>query len=241
MSSSSSPIAVSKSPAKKSAAGDRPRPRRRRRSRTRPRAPAPPHRGRRPGRRARARRRRCPGAGSAGRRWSRSPWSAGAGARARPASSRSVWYVVIAPITSVIAVVADAAQRLDPAEVDDQLGGVEPHPEDRQQALAAGEHLGLVAGLGERARAPPRRSSGPRSRTVRGSLGTSFVVEPAPGSAFASAPAPKCGCPRRRACSRLDRRSGTGPASGSPSTPARACTASGRRRRPSAAARRRWR
>ena len=48
-----------------------------------------------------------------------------------------------------VAVVADAAQRVDPAEVDDHLGRVEPHPEHREQALPAGQDLGLVPELGQ--------------------------------------------------------------------------------------------
>jgi hypothetical protein len=49
-----------------------------------------------------------------------------------------------------VAVVAHAPQRLDPAEVDQDGGDVEPHPEHRKQALATGEELRVLAALGER-------------------------------------------------------------------------------------------
>ena len=46
-----------------------------------------------------------------------------------------------------VAVIPYAAQRLDPAQVDDPLRGVEPHPHHREQALPAGQDLGVVAML----------------------------------------------------------------------------------------------
>ena len=49
-----------------------------------------------------------------------------------------------------VAVLPDAAQALHAPEVDDLLGCVEPHAQDRQQGLAAGQDLALVTGLGER-------------------------------------------------------------------------------------------
>ena len=85
----------------------------------------------------------------------------------------------------------DALELLDPAEVDDLLRGVEPHPQDGQEALAAGHHLGVVAGLGQR-------------REGVGDRGGGEVVErcgdhwPAPS---VEAPASAPGCPgwgRRR-------------------------------------------
>ena len=64
-------------------------------------------------------------------------------------------------------------QRVDPADVDDQLGRVEPHPEHRQQRLATGDHLGVVA-LRRAPRAPPPPRSGRGSRTWRESLACSI-------------------------------------------------------------------
>ena len=49
----------------------------------------------------------------------------------------------------VVAVVADAAHLLDPADVDDDLRVGEPEPQQRDERLAAGHHLGVVAVLGE--------------------------------------------------------------------------------------------
>ncbi len=48
-----------------------------------------------------------------------------------------------------VAVVPDAAQAVDPAEVDHHLGRVQAHPEHRQQALPTGQDLRLVTVLGE--------------------------------------------------------------------------------------------
>ena len=48
-----------------------------------------------------------------------------------------------------VALLADAAQGVDPPEVDDDRRRVEPHPQDGEQALPAGQDLGVVAGFGE--------------------------------------------------------------------------------------------
>jgi hypothetical protein len=60
----------------------------------------------------------------------------------------------------VVAVLADAAQLVDASEVDDLLGRVEAHPQDRQERLPAAEDLGLVAASASAARASSRSSSG---------------------------------------------------------------------------------
>src|SRR5690606_2123555 len=49
-----------------------------------------------------------------------------------------------------VPVLLDAPQLLDPAEVDQQTGIGHPHPQHRQQALPAGEHLGVLPALGQR-------------------------------------------------------------------------------------------
>ena len=67
--------------------------------------------------------------------------------------------VVIAPMTMVSPSSRMPRRPSSRAEVDDLLGCVEPHAQDRQQGLAAGEDLRLVAGLGS-PRAHPRRMWG---------------------------------------------------------------------------------
>ena len=131
-----------------------------------------------------------------------------------------------------VAVVADPAQRVDPAEVDHRLRGVEPHPEHRQQALPAGDDLGVVTVLGE-----GRQRVLDRGRRHVVELGGNHSAPPAFRSTVPSMPvdSSKCGAaaPVVGSSPRLPRR-------GSPATPARACTASGcpgcraggRRRRP---------
>ncbi len=81
-----------------------------------------------------------------------------------------------------VAVLADPAQGLDPAEVDDDLRGVEPHPQHRQQALSAGQDLGVVPVLAPARSAPPRPRWERGSRTVRGSCARSFRAVAWPGS-----------------------------------------------------------
>ncbi len=49
-----------------------------------------------------------------------------------------------------VTVVADAVQLRHAAEVDEQARRREPQPQHRQQALPAGDHLRLVARLGQR-------------------------------------------------------------------------------------------
>jgi len=44
-----------------------------------------------------------------------------------------------------VAALLDAAQRLDPADVDEVVEDREPHGEHRDQALPAGDHLRAVA------------------------------------------------------------------------------------------------
>ena len=49
-----------------------------------------------------------------------------------------------------VAVLADAAHLRDAPDVDDDLGIGQPQAQQRDQRLAAGQHLGLVTVLGER-------------------------------------------------------------------------------------------
>ena len=49
----------------------------------------------------------------------------------------------------LVAVLPDAAQLADPAEVDQRGRVRQPQPQQRQQALPAGEHLGVLAGPAE--------------------------------------------------------------------------------------------
>ncbi len=70
-----------------------------------------------------------------------------------------------------VATVLDAAQRRHPVDVD-QLGGPgQPHGQHRDQALAAGDDLGLVAVLGEQGQDLLERSPAPSSRTAGSSCG----------------------------------------------------------------------
>ena len=48
-----------------------------------------------------------------------------------------------------VALVADAAQLVEPADVDQQVRVGEPQPQQRQQALPAGDHLGVVARIAQ--------------------------------------------------------------------------------------------
>jgi hypothetical protein len=50
----------------------------------------------------------------------------------------------------VVAVLTHAAHLLDAPDVDDDLGIGQPQPQQRDQRLPAGQHLGFVAVLGER-------------------------------------------------------------------------------------------
>src|SRR5262249_52109755 len=49
-----------------------------------------------------------------------------------------------------VALVADAAQALDPADVHQQVGERQPEPQQRQQALAARDHLRVLTAIGQR-------------------------------------------------------------------------------------------
>ncbi len=105
--------------------------------------------------------------------------------------------MVIALTVSVPFDARDAAQVVDPVEVDDVLEAGEPQRQHRHQALSTGEHLGLVAVLGEQRgdvgerlgrvvlercglhRQLPRRGGGvnlpqrPRGRTLVAGIGRS--------------------------------------------------------------------
>ena len=50
----------------------------------------------------------------------------------------------------VVAVLPDAGQLADAAHVDDDLGVGQPQPQQRDERLAAGHHLGVVTVLTER-------------------------------------------------------------------------------------------
>ena len=118
-----------------------------RRSPSRRPARAPPPAGHRPGRRAPASRRTCPGGAPAGRRPSPSPAPAAARARSTSGSAqhrRRAWSSRRS--TSASPSSRTPAQLVDAAEVDQRARRGEPQPQQRDQALAAGEHLGVLAG-----------------------------------------------------------------------------------------------
>ena len=73
------------------------------------------------------------------------------------------------PDGDVVAGVTDVGQVAQPADVDQHGRLGQPQPHQRQQAVPAGEELGLVAVLADEAGSPPRRSRPGRSRTWRGS------------------------------------------------------------------------
>ena len=178
---SSSPIAVSKRSTKKSSrrhragaarAGDHELARR---------GPAPRAPGHRPGRRGRSAPPKVPRC----RIWA-SATSAAALVSSRACSlDQGVVHDVVVRGQRAdddgVAVVADAAQAVDPAQVDDHVGGVQPHPQHGQQALAAGHDLGVVAVLG---RAPERLLDGGRRQVVElgGDHAPAPSVEEVPGS-----------------------------------------------------------
>ena len=68
-----------------------------------------------------------------------------------------------------VAVVADAPQLVDLAEVDDEGRRRQPQPEHRDQALAAGQHLDLLGVSRPARRARRRATRAPCSRTLPGS------------------------------------------------------------------------
>ena len=70
--------------------------------------------------------------------------SSSACSRTRSSVTMSEW-VVMAPITRASPSSRTPRRRVDPADVDDELGSVEPHPQHRQQALPAGDELRVVA------------------------------------------------------------------------------------------------
>ena len=144
--------------------------------------------GRRPGRRARASRRSCRGGAPAGRRPAR-PRAASSGTSARSTSERSQ------------VVVPGAARRSRPrrrrpgrsdssgdaADVDQHLGHRQPQLHHRQQRVAAGQQLGVLAVLGEQRRAPRRPSRPGRSRTATGSCAAPLPAAGRPPAGRAAA------------------------------------------------------
>ncbi len=140
---------------------------RRRRARRRARAPRPA--GRPPGRRARATRRRCRDAGPRGRRPSRWPGRCSPACWRTSGSWMTSWWVVIAPMTRWSP--SSRTPRISatrPTSTSD-LGVGQPQSQQRDQRLAAGQHLGVVAVLAPARRPPRRPSRRARSRTAPGS------------------------------------------------------------------------
>src|SRR5260221_3580441 len=62
-----------------------------------------------------------------------------------------------------VALIADAAELVEPAHVDQQAGVGEPEPQQRHQALPARDHLGVVAGIAEHVHGLVQ---GPRTQVV---------------------------------------------------------------------------
>ena len=91
-------------------------------------------------------------------RWTRSERSS-ADSRVRP------------PIAQVAALLLDVLEAGDAPDVDQMAGGAQPELEQRQQALAAGEHLGVVAVLSRAAPSPPPAWAARGSRRAEESSG----------------------------------------------------------------------
>ena len=73
------------------------------------------------------------------------------------------------------ALVGDRAHLVDTADVDEDRGCVETQPQHREQRLTAAEDLGVLARLRQAPRQPRRPWPPSRSRTSRGSCGTSVL------------------------------------------------------------------
>ena len=86
--------------------------------------------------------------------------------RRRPASACRV----AAPITSSSPSMRDAGQLGQPADVDEHRRGGQPQLHHRQQRVAAGQQLGVVAVLGQQVQRVRRPTRPARSRTAPGSL-----------------------------------------------------------------------
>ena len=76
-------------------------------------------------------------------------WASSGQCSATSGSCITSWWVVIDADHQLVAVPPDAAQLADPADVDEHGRVRQPQPQQRQQALPAGEHLGVLAGPAE--------------------------------------------------------------------------------------------
>ena len=165
---------------------DRPRP-----------ASAPASGSRPPRRRARSRRRWCPCCAPGCRR-PRSAISASIGSLCLTTSlsSGSVTWRVSAPMRSLPPVVVDVVELLDAVDVDQRRRLRQAQPHQRDQAVAAGEHLGVLAVLAEQLRRLLDRGGASRIRMRLGSLASpslpsGFALRP--GSASRAGPGwPAC-------------------------------------------------
>ena len=125
------------------AARPAPRPRASRRA-----ASAPPA-SRRPRRRARASRPSCRGCGSWRARRGPAPARRAAAPGVRRREARTAACRASAPTRTPSSLDLDGVQARDPVDVDEQRRRREPHRQQRDQALAAGQHLGVrLAGQG---------------------------------------------------------------------------------------------
>ena len=108
------------------------------------------------------------------------------GRRGQPEVARSPtwWCVVIAPIRTVPLSRSMPVQPGDPAQVDQQRRRRQPQLHQRQQRVAAGEQLRVLAALAQRAERLVERLGRRRSRTRRGSCRTSLAgaVGPEPAA-----------------------------------------------------------
>ncbi len=114
-----------------------------------------------PGRRGRRCRRRSRASGSGdGRRCGGRLGRSGQSSCEERGWSRRRAGVAIAPTTTVSPSCADRVEAVDSAQVHQQVGVGEPHAQQRHQALAAGEHLGVGVVVGEQPPPPRSRLSG---------------------------------------------------------------------------------
>ena len=143
-----------------------------------PRRPAAPSPSRPAGRRGRASRPRCRGCARSDRRSAARRRRACGSLPLRTLDRSQALWRTSAPIAEPAVLLLELVEAIDPVDVDQRLGSREPQLHQRDQALAAGDHLRLVAEARREPQAPRRASLVRSTRSCLGTSGSSLLTSP---------------------------------------------------------------